>query len=932
MSSGTNTTSTNSNSSLSQGLSQAAARGFTSQTFRTRCDQALEDQLLGFQRLSLKSPHCDLLNFLAAADKSRIDYLPLSWYSSAPVGRGGYATINESVVHANLSYAYRRASNWRSDEGNGQEPRDQSNSSDLEGKDQDYQPAMMELTILAHPPIREHENIIQLEGISWEVVPEESRIVPVFVYERMPFGDLWRFRDSSEFETVGLPDKLALCMDIGKALVTLQSCGERTFLAALTALFAFSSLTTHQNTKYARSEIIHGDIKPQNILIGRTEENKLKSIKSRYMAKMADFGSSRVVRTDDMTFCFPETTGWTAPEHHHRGYDASQGYGMDLYRFCLTCLWLLLNDQVGAVDARSAQKIVHEVREAIDPCQKAVEVIGCLGYDPLVTGRLSKLFARALARDPAARQQKVKTIMSLLDPQWKESRKRKRYYTLPPDLAKTHSRFRVSWGFEQLLCANYLVRKLIFRSLKTKAASSPCKKCRRFAAFQVAFCYYVGFGTKRDQELASRIVSHPDVKKTVDDLEEEAEEVSGTWVFSNYRFRKLAREGFSLMVNHVAEYRTNTNYDLEEVIGEYTRETADMGASFPDMPEVSLLPKLTLAHLLHDTGFSDRAVPLYREALSAIKEASPTKSYRQGVSQENLIMNHLADALRSLGRLKEAEAIAQEALALNPTPDNELCLQIKSNLASIHYGMEKWQQAAEGFREAYEAFGKVLGARHPNTIHAMTNWAIALSMIEQYDEKAANPGEAESLCRKCLEICRQVLDDVEKERPHEISILTRSTLATAIMRRGMRDSYSYMNGTKGRQDVINEALEMMRVAVQDSVRTVGSLDPVTMAVKSQLAGMYGHLGRQNEATVLFREVLREQRERYHGVTHPSVIKTLDALLTILSGDPERRAAELDATIGREGVEKLKELAGSEGKRDGVDFPALTRFRQAWLLG
>lgn len=119
-----------------------------------------------------------------------------------------------------------------------------------------------------------------------------------------------------------------------------------------------------------------------------------------------------------MTFHFPETNGWTAPEHHHRGDNAVQGYGMDLYRFCLTCLWLLVNERVGAVDARSAQDVINAVREASDPCQKAVEVIATLGYDLAITERLQKLFGRALAKDRAARQRKLKTILALLNPKW----------------------------------------------------------------------------------------------------------------------------------------------------------------------------------------------------------------------------------------------------------------------------------------------------------------------------------------------------------------------------------------------------------------------------------------------------------------------------------------------------------------------------------
>lgn len=448
------------------------------------------------------------------------------------------------------------------------------------------------------------------------------------------------------------------------------------------------------------------------------------------------------------------------------------------------------------------------------------------------------------------------------------------------------------------------MRKLIFRCLKAKALSSPCKRCRRFSAFQTAFCYYVGFGTERNRSLAIEIAENPNVKKSEDALEEEAEEVSGAWIFMNERFRKLSTDGFALMANHVAEYRSNPNYVVEDVIAEYTRESVDIGAAFPDMPEVGLLPKLTLAHLLHDTGFSERAVPLYREAITDIKEASPTKSFREGVSQENLIMNHLADALRTLGRLREAEETAREALALNPTPDNEICLQIKSTLASIHYGREEWSKAADGFREVYDALGELLGARHPNTLHAMGNWAVAVAQdLNRLDE-------AETLSRQCLDVSRKVLDDTENKRPHELSILAASTLASVLMRRGGRD---------------DEALTMMKSAVEDSSRTIGPLDPVTLAKRAQLAGMYAHQGQRDEAERLYRELLQEQRAIYSEVTHPSVLKTLDAFLALLPD--ERRVAELDAALGNEGVMQLR--SGCEGE-GGADYPALARFWQAWL--
>ncbi|KAH6649388.1 kinase-like domain-containing protein [Chaetomium tenue] len=826
----------------------------------------------GDQAPDNESPHYDLLSFLAAVQKARIGFLPLAWNSAALVGRGGYAIVNESAVHANLSFAYRRTYRRASNGGGG------------DSGAADFDAAMTELTILAHRPIQEHDNIITLEGISWEVAPQDSRIAPVFVYERMPHGGLDTFRDSLAFQELTLKDKLALCVDVGQGLLALHRC-----------------------------KIIHGDIKPDNILIGyeRTEENgRIMSTKWRFIAKIAAFGSSQVCWTKDMKFRFPQADGWTAPEHHHRGYDAEQGYGMDVYRFCLSCLWLLLNDRARPVDARTASTpydVIHSIRGADDPCQKAVEVVGSLGYGPEVTERLQKVFRTSLARDPRTRRLGLKRILSLLDPNWGRKGGTQTKGSMPAKIGDAHCRFNVSVSLYPLLHANYLVRKHIFQHLAAKATSSSCKKCRRAAAFQIAFCYYVGFGTKKDQEKAIKIAEDPRVKKSREDLEEELGNTEPLWSFVNLRFINLSRDGFGFMASLAAEYRLNRNYVLEDVIGEYTREASDIGRSFLDMPEVGIVPKLKLAHLLQRAGFSDKAVLVYKEVLVDIRDAratrlpSASKDPPKGVSQENLALKDLADALRAVGRLREAEETAQEALSLNPTGDNEPCLEIKSTLASIHYDSDDLERAAEGFKEVYHQFCALLGERHPNTLTALGNWAVALS------ETSTETGldEAERLGRRCLDLTKQVLDDVENKRPHELSIRASAILAMIIIR-------------KGDDSRLEEALGLMRSAVEDSIRASGRLDPDTLAIKARQASIYAYVGQQDEAERAYFEVLEEQRG-VHGITHPSTLETLDALLSLLPEERwegKLRAALRDVDLSACGEE--------------LDNPALCRFRQVWL--
>ncbi|RMZ75072.1 hypothetical protein DV737_g5474, partial [Chaetothyriales sp. CBS 132003] len=143
-----------------------------------------------------------------------------------------------------------------------------------------YTPAsLVALAILAHPEIAKHPHIIALDGVCWAVDHADESITPCLVFEKAPLGNLVEFVDT----------------DRG---------------------------------------VVHGDFKPENVLVFENEQGLI--------AKIADFGSSAIVEPSERQYEFPVSGIWTAPEHHHRGVDATTAYGMDLYRLCLVFLWLLL--------------------------------------------------------------------------------------------------------------------------------------------------------------------------------------------------------------------------------------------------------------------------------------------------------------------------------------------------------------------------------------------------------------------------------------------------------------------------------------------------------------------------------------------------------------------------------------------------------------
>ncbi len=81
-------------------------------------------------------------------------------------------------------------------------------------------------------------------------------------------------------------------------------------------------------------EIIHGDIKPANVLMFQEHEA--------YAAKVADFGFSTKV-TEDGLVSLPCSMPWYAPEYHPRKFTFAAAQRCDFFSFGMLCLWLLFH-------------------------------------------------------------------------------------------------------------------------------------------------------------------------------------------------------------------------------------------------------------------------------------------------------------------------------------------------------------------------------------------------------------------------------------------------------------------------------------------------------------------------------------------------------------------------------------------------------------
>lgn len=152
----------------------------------------------------------DFLDFLGVAQTLKIDLLPISWQPAlGTVGEGGTAEIRQALINLQMTFAFKRLKRSRS-------------SMD---EAQDWGKLIAEISILGHPAVRSHQNIVNIEGICWDVISSGKKVWPVLVFEKTRHGDLEMFMSSDEGRRLGFKERLDVLCDIGLAIRDLHTIG-----------------------------------------------------------------------------------------------------------------------------------------------------------------------------------------------------------------------------------------------------------------------------------------------------------------------------------------------------------------------------------------------------------------------------------------------------------------------------------------------------------------------------------------------------------------------------------------------------------------------------------------------------------------------------------------------------------------------------------
>ena len=158
-------------------------------------------------------PEADnLLSFLATAQELLVELLPITWTRQV-IGFGGTSKLNDSYGNPQTSFAFKRVD----DETKHSTPHNVI-----------FRALTNEILSLGDQFIRNHPNIVQLQGICWDISSQNDEAWPVLVFEKAHMGDLYRFSSSPIGREMNFEQRLFLCMDIEAALMDMHTMSKST--------------------------------------------------------------------------------------------------------------------------------------------------------------------------------------------------------------------------------------------------------------------------------------------------------------------------------------------------------------------------------------------------------------------------------------------------------------------------------------------------------------------------------------------------------------------------------------------------------------------------------------------------------------------------------------------------------------------------------
>ncbi|RBQ99950.1 hypothetical protein FVER53590_12516 [Fusarium verticillioides] len=734
------------------------------------------------------------------------------------IGRGGTSQINQSVVTLQASFAFKRVS---------EEDRLNKTEEDI------YRCLINEVLVLCHPRVRGHSNILDLQGVCWDVSPENQdaaspdlekqyKIWPVLVFEKSQLGDLFDFAGRPNTQKLTIMERWMVCLDIGKAITHMQS-----------------------------SNVIHGDIKPQNILIFKRDEG--------FTAKVADFGYSAWYASDDKHIVLPRSPLWHAPEiDEYPEFNLRMALQTDVYSFGLVCLWFMFYSYLSGNTPLPGLDLSTPLLHSDNPKERSLQLLSRLKSSNNSNVSLSQLVEHVLCQESGLDLIFKNSILCFfqgcLDPDTN---------VRSPDVQSS-----LQWAVNSDTAdLRVTLTEMYFPTENDfKASLTIRSKPETRLSQQLKICYQLEFGRP---DSATKVMSLYDGKPH----ETRLNPGLGT-----------NGPGVSLFEQQVADgYLSPARSLIQKYVNDGVLDTAQRTIE-ADIESLRKIP---------ETRF---LVALLKSNLSLVFCAQGQWNKAENLEiefqkeQANLLGNrnrawlgrtlNLAYIYNHQGLSKKAEELSLQALETSNEiltkehPDMQL---VMLTLASTYWSQDRWDEAYELQRRVIAIRKRTLGEDHPDTLSSMDELATTYWAQGHWIE-------AQKYAREIVEISKTVLG---QEDPHFLDLL--SNLASIYRDIGWWDKA---------EDLEFGILETRR-------KVSGPEHPHTLASMVNLASTYEKRDRSDEALNLVTHAL-EISERTRGPEHPHTLSTAMVLASFLQGQDELEKAEkLMITT----METLKRLQG-----------------------
>jgi len=383
--------------------------------------------------------------------------------------------------------------------------------------------------------------------------------------------------------------------------------------------------------------------------------------------------------------------------------------------------------------------------------------------------------------------------------------------------------------------ADYRVRVQIRESLENNYNCSQNRPSAAYIAFQLAFCYQIGFGVKSDESTSHTWLEKSN--KQPNDLMIEKEAVRPARIQSE---RIIQRNGH-MEVNMIHEYRIWGLNKLREAMKVCEGEVIDMVRTFGELHFIPLNLNHIIAYMLDELGEVAKSVALRMRIRDQIVK-------KDGIGHPSYIQwtNDVARSHENLGQWMEVQQLRQEILKTIKNTQRSKIESFIDDLVIRNTNNVRWEPEMRQVL-ATEMRNNILGNERPHTLGSMNKLASMYNNQEQLTEAQAQFVQA-------VEIFKRGLD----EDP--------STLG----------SMNNLASTYNDQGRWTEAEELRVQVMETTKRVLGEEHPSTLVSMNNLALTYNDQGRWTEAEELF-VTCTETTKRVLGEVHPSTLVSMNNL-------------------------------------------------------